>query len=94
MTYQEAMGRLNSIAIDCVGELATSENKVLELTIEAIDLAIEALEKQIPKKPKEIENGWLYFYCPHCGNLVGTLMNFQYPTCVCGQRLDWSGRKL
>ena len=55
---------------------------------EAIDAAVEALEKQIPKKP---DGGYDIFYgedaklCPVCGDphpdtYCGT----------CGQRLDWS----
>lgn len=54
----------------------------------AIDAAVEALEKQIPKKP---DGGYDIFYgedaklCPVCGDprpdtYCGT----------CGQRLDWS----
>ena len=54
----------------------------------AIDAAVEALEKQIPKKP---DSGYDIFYgedaklCPVCGDprpdtYCGT----------CGQRLDWS----
>lgn len=50
----------------------------------AIDMAIEALEKQIPKKLKD--DGWLY--CPICGRDV-LLDRFNY--CPdCGQDLDWS----
>ena len=44
----------------------------------------EALEKQIPKKPKD--DGWLY--CPICGRDV-LMDRFNY--CPdCGQALDWS----
>ena len=46
--------------------------------------AIEALEKQIPKKLKD--DGWLY--CPICGRDV-LMDKFDY--CPdCGQALDWS----
>ena len=48
------------------------------------DMAIEALEKQIPKKLKD--DGWLY--CPICGRDV-LMDRFNY--CPdCGQALDWS----
>ena len=54
----------------------------------ACDMAINALEKQIPKKPKERDcigfntlvcpvcKGALYLYEPYCDN--------------CGQAIDWS----
>lgn len=53
--------------------------------------AIEAIEKQIPKKPRE--TGAMY-YCPNCGGLV-VLTDFVTDiTCnyclKCGQALDWS----
>ena len=55
---------------------------------EAFQMAINSLEKQIPKKPKERDcigfntlvcpvcKGVLYLYEPYCDN--------------CGQKLDWS----
>ena len=50
----------------------------------AFETAIEALEKQIPKKLKD--DGWLY--CPICGRDV-VMDKFDY--CPdCGQALDWS----
>ena len=65
--------------------------------IMAMKLAVEALEKQIPKKPliwrgiKTPESpipfdDWGY-ECPCCGN-----QEIDYPDhhCECGQALDWS----
>ena len=50
----------------------------------AFETALNALEKQIPKKLKD--DGWLY--CPICGRDV-LLDRFNY--CPdCGQALDWS----
>lgn len=49
------------------------------------DLAIEALEKQIPKKPVKYE-------CPVCKDSVGYKFGESYmmPYCEnCGQKLDW-----
>lgn len=44
-----------------------------QLTCEALNIAIKALEKQIPKKPIEAKN--IYppeqFECPVCGSCVG-----------------------
>lgn len=62
----------------------------------AEDLAIEALEKQIPKKPLNIEETKykVSYKCPVCGTVhvnewCGT--NWKLPFCsICGQALDWS----
>ena len=65
---------------------------------EAFNMAINALEKQIPKKPTPIDykkymdvvNNAISlkggFWCPNCKCVVksGTYCN------LCGQRLDWS----
>ena len=64
------------------------------------DMAIEALEKQLAKKPREnkIRGGWLgkqkHYTCPTCGNcLLEEMMNERQNTSCCwdcGQRFDWS----
>lgn len=59
----------------------------------------EALEKQVPKKPKEYEDK--FYACPICRNVLlhkwkkynTELMNKSngLPYCLnCGQKLDWS----
>lgn len=61
--------------------------------IEILQKVINALEKQIPKKPKtnRTDSETIYCKCPSC-NLVTVL----YRNCImnyckeCGQRLDWS----
>lgn len=55
----------------------------------AMKLAVEALEKQIPKKVK-IENG--YFECPYCQTDIEIDKGKLYCE-VCGQKLDWSDIK-
>ena len=62
--------------------------------------AIEALEKQLPKKTREngMQDGLIrkikYYTCPTCGNcLLTEMMNERQNTSYCwdcGQRLDWS----
>lgn len=64
----------------------------------ADELAIEALGKQIPKKP--ILKPWSPAICPSCGEeLSGSLGDGYYkhyihlercPNIECSQRLDWS----
>lgn len=67
---------------------------------EASEMAINALEKQIPKKPRKTDSyrGVLkrvYAYvCPTCGNAcLEKYMNERQNTMFCwncGQKLDWS----
>ena len=55
-------------------------------------LAIEALEKQIPKKPTMGKYG--HTECACCGWVVETFCGDleQYPFCPnCGQAIDWEG---
>lgn len=56
----------------------------------AFDMAIKALEKQIPKKPiKHFVNpfGFPYYECPICGE--SDVCGQKYCD-ECGQKLDWS----
>ena len=79
------------------------KNKALTDGIEAIQIAIQALEKQIPKKPRKTDSyrGVLkrvYAYvCPTCGNAcLEKYMNERQNTMFCwncGQKLDWSDEK-
>jgi hypothetical protein len=62
---------------------------------EAAECSINALEKQIPKRP--IEKDWVAFdvlqerdwFCPACN--VENMISYGQPYCCeCGQALDWS----
>ena len=44
--------------------------------IECHNIAISAIEKQIPKKP--IENGIAGYICPHCGGVILDLSHELY----------------
>ena len=60
---------------------------------EALGIAIQALEKQIPKKPIKSENQVVRYvntyYCPTCElGITGT--NIAKWCYHCGQKLDWS----
>jgi len=64
------------------------------LTIGYIDLAIDALEKQVVKKP--IIKSWSPALCPCCGKELSELEGDGYykhwdnlKVCDCGQKLDW-----
>ena len=52
---------------------------------EAIDMAINALERQIPKKPDRWKSG--YACCYSCKRGIVREDNY---CCYCGQKLDWS----
>ena len=55
-------------------------------------LAVEALEKQVPKKPIDnIEREW--FECPTCGRFIVTYHAGKRHHCKCGQALNWEGIK-
>ncbi len=54
----------------------------------AVEIAVEAMEKQIPKKPKMPLDA--YWICPVCGKKVDH--PFEYCR-VCGQAIDWMGGK-
>lgn len=64
------------------------QNKALPDSIEAMEMAINALEKQIPQKIS-IEGycGFVDYICPVCGNDID--LNKKYNYCSnCGQRLE------
>lgn len=72
----------------------------------AFDVAISALEKQIPQKPilKETKcfdgsTADFVFVCPVCNrkicsepidDVMASFLKEDYPHCNCGQALDWS----
>ena len=86
MTYEEAVGVLTSRAI-AFGR-ASGKSTLECIRIEAICKTIEALEKQIPKKPYDI------VHCPLCKIEVELqpIDTEQVTYCLhCGQAIDWSG---
>ena len=76
-------------------------DKAAKRVVEARNVAIKALEKQIPKKPTPIDyekyidvidNARLLrgaYWCPNCKRVVksGSFCN------DCGQKLDWSNEE-
>lgn len=94
MTIQEAIKKLWLLRnkYEC---LTYKEAEKISITnaefVDAIQVAIEALEKQTPKKP--IGDG-IYRYCPVCSRDVGyidALAEAKLKYCNdCGQAIDWS----
>lgn len=59
-----------------------------DFKIMALVKTIEALKKQIPKKPKYEPYKHLYI-CPNCGEFLQTYNKHQKYSMCCGQLLDW-----
>lgn len=61
---------------------------------EALDVAIQALEKQIPKKPKKNFEKFSGVWCD-CGKYLGKgyFVNKTTYCPDCGQKLDWSDKE-
>jgi hypothetical protein len=66
-----------------------------KLSFAAINMAIQALEKQVPKKP--VIKEWSPARCPTCGAELSEDMGDGYykhwyskKVCDCGQKLDWN----
>ena len=85
-------------------DLLTGQLTFNELNKEAKEMAIKALEKQIPKKaideiktiPELDENGayvdadtYIYLLCPTCGNQVGIDDCIDNYCNCCGQKIDF-----
>lgn len=95
MTVQEAIQLMKSrveTATELMGKGADGK------AYEDMEMAIEAMEKQIPKKPNEYEDK--YYACPNCENVL--MMKWsKYPTIImprvnglpycmaCGQHILW-----
>lgn len=96
MTYEEAkeyMEKKNRCSMDyesckkyedCKG----CPNDVdLDLFPEVMEMAIEALEKKIPKKTKETSLGT---ECSVCGSIVKIRACAKFAYCpYCGKKIDW-----
>ena len=52
----------------------------------------EAMEKQKPKKPEDVEYDYSYFICPVCGDGIYVSDDYEiHKFCLnCGQAIDWS----
>lgn len=87
MTNKEAISNLKMI-LDEATETDEAICYVTSNDAETINMAIKALEKQIPKKPIDnTKQGW--FECPTCRRVVVTYNNGKRHHCRCGQSLKW-----
>ena len=86
-TYEEAIRELEDryLSISCY-----ADKEACNKANEAIDIAIQALEKQIPKKVISDE---AFGRCPVCGYIFNSELVNEYNIKYCpdcGQALDWS----
>ena len=86
MTYEEAIKHFKSLQ-----KRYTKEHN--GRMCEKVNLALEALEKQIPKKPLHMHKN---YYCPICKEDGWMLWDDAIPNDMdkycskCGQAIDWS----
>ena len=86
MNYEEALKRVK------IHNKYHSKQEPFAIYItEALNIAIEALEKQIPKKVKIDEGYGLCPICNHCIEDIDFISDNSHKYCdYCGQALDWS----
>ena len=93
MTYEEAIEYITERYVTMSMCLTLDECRKHN---KAISMAIEALEKQIPKKPLHMHKN---YYCPICKEDGWMLWDDAIPNdmdkyCgMCGQAIDWSDDK-
>lgn len=94
MTAQEALSLLNDMEFD---KKYQGKQEYAEMLL----VCKEALEKQIPKKPKahivDVEKlkignanwceGTTVYRCPSCNDFISRIYDFCHK---CGQKIDWS----
>lgn len=91
MNKQEAIKMLNEMLKHCEDELEFGlGDEIDDYTrkgIKVYELAISALEKQIPKKLNSDMGG---YYCPSCKEWVDEIQVGKITHCTeCGQKLNW-----
>lgn len=93
MTENEAIEKLKNMRLYMQITDKSNDCKFTEDDYKANEMAIQALEKQIPKKPvkseKQVVRYVNTYYCPIC-NLGITGTNIAKWCYHCGQKLDWS----
>ena len=93
MTYEEALILLRHYLCFLVSGRASGKSKLEYTRFEAFCKAIDALEKQIPKKPLHMHKN---YYCPICKEDGWMLWDDAIPNDMdnycgkCGQAIDWS----
>lgn len=82
---ESAKNRVYYIDVNSMGDISYHHHKKAENQKDLMNITVEALEKQIPKKP--IENGIGGYICPHCQGVILDLPHELYHR-DCGGRLE------
>lgn len=82
---ESAKNRVYYIDVNSMGDISYHHHKKAENQKELMNITVEAIEKQIPKKP--IENGIGGYICPHCQGVILDLPHELYHR-DCGGRLE------
>ena len=94
MTESEAIEKLKNMRLFMQIEDKNNDCKFTEDDYKANEMAIQALEKQIPKKPIFANNMMTkdkFLMCPCCEFRFPDSLVFLKTRCWnCGQKLDWS----
>lgn len=95
MKYEEALKIINQNLVVAIHDSDGDNPKCEQEQISALKLAVEALEKQIPKKGIMIgDNYSSILSCPNCRKPIVNVWNiakYEPNYChYCGQALDWS----
>ena len=99
MKESEAIEKLKNMRLFMQIIDKNSKHKFTEDDYKTNEIAIQALKKQIPKKPimkqyfENLEEE--YLCCPTCGEILtdripGDNKTFYFHCMNCGQKLDWS----
>lgn len=99
MTESEAIEKLKNMRLFMQIEDKNNGCKFTEDDYKANEMAIQALEKQIPKKPimkqyfEDLKDE--YLCCPTCGEILTDRIpadnkTFYFHCMNCGQKFDWS----
>lgn len=97
MTLQEAIRILHpDTTAEALAEIEyyagfSGHDACIKAVEEACVIACEAMGKQIPKKPREVDKDNGYFVCHSCGEGIYSSDEFEtHKFCLnCGQAIDW-----
>ena len=94
MTESEAIEKLKNMRLYMQIEDESNDCKFTEDDYKANEMAIQALEKQIPKKPHKNFEKFSGVWCS-CGKYLGKGYFVDKPSYCpdCGQKLDWSDKE-
>jgi hypothetical protein len=85
---ESAKNRVYYIDVNSMGDISYHHHKKAENQKELMNITVDALEKQIPKKPY-LDNDNGFYEKEHCPTCHRSLFPNDHH-CRCGQALDWS----